>query len=101
MYCKRDVTQTLPDLGEVMLLRFPASRDLPRVNPRYAAGSLVVSAAIFESQRTATVAAAVGALRGRAHRPVAFGATQNGAANPPLNERVRRAICSRYVESSR
>lgn len=86
MYCKRDVTQTSPDLGEVMLLRFPASRDLPLLNPRYAAGSLVVSAAMFENPRTATVAAAVGALRGRAHRPVAFGANRNGAANLPLNQ---------------
>lgn len=73
VHCERDVTQPLPDLGEVMLLRLPASRDLPPVNPRYAAGSLVVSAAMFESRGTAatTAAAAVGALRGRAGRPVA------------------------------
>lgn len=94
MYCNRDVTQTLPDLGKVMLLRLPASRAVPLVNPPYAAGSLVVPAAMFEIPSLAAVAAAVGALRGRAHRPVAFGATRNGAANSPLNERGERS-CSR------
>lgn len=85
MHCNRVVTQTLPDLGKVMLLRLPASRVVPRVNPHYAAGSLVVPAAMFKSPSTAT-ATAVGALRGRAHRPVAFGATRSGAANSPLND---------------
>lgn len=94
MYCNRDVTQTLPDLGKVMLLRLPASRAVPLVNPPYAAGSLVVPAAMFEIPSPAAVAAAVGALRGRAHRPVAFGATRNGAANSPLNERGERSCSS-------
>lgn len=76
----------LPDLGKVMLHRLPASRVVPLVNPRYAAGSLVVPAAMFEIPSPAAVAAAVGALQGRAQRPVAFGEPQNGAAKSPLDE---------------